>query len=159
LAIDNHDGASPPFAVPRKEVAVLQVTTRAAEYMRDHLSRKREGLPEAIRVVRTDDGFQLTLDDPKDGDHIFEREGENYLLVAPELGEALADATIDLQQSPQGLSLTLTTSASSLSQSPAEAGPQPERPSEANAEAEPRAEPDSKPEPEAETETKAETEP
>ncbi len=144
--MDNHDDDVPlPFAIPRKEVAVLQVTTRAAEYMRDHLSRKPEGLPDAIRIVRAEDGFKLTLDNPKDDDHVFEREGQKYLLVGPDLGEALATATIDLQQSPQGLSLTITTAPSSLTPQPSEEEPLPSLDSKA------KAKPDTKPDPKPKT--------
>ncbi len=146
--MNNHDDDVPlPFAIPRKEVAVLQVTTRAAEYMRDHLSRKPEGLPDAIRIVRAEDGFKLTLDNPKDDDHIFEREGQKYLLVSPDLGEALATATIDLQQSPHGLSLTITTAPSSLTPQPSEEEPLPSP----DAEAKPGTKPDPKPKPKPKT--------
>jgi hypothetical protein len=157
--MDNHNDDVPlPFAIPRKEVAVLQVTTRAAEYMRDHLSRKPAGLPDAIRIVRAEDGFQLTLDNPKDDDRIFEREGQKYLLVGPDLGEALANATIDLQQSPQGLSLALTTAASSLTPHPSETEPHPSPESEPETEpaSGPASEPNSESEPEDESETDSE---
>ncbi len=150
--MNNHDDDVPlPFAIPRKEVAVLQVTTRAAEYMRDHLSRKPEGLPDAIRIVRAEDGFQLTLDNPKDDDHIFEREGQKYLLVGPDLEEALATATIDLQQSPQGLSLTITTAPSSLTPQPFGDVPLPSPDS--------KAKPDTKPDPKPKPKTKAALQP
>ena len=162
--MNNHDDDVPlPFAIPRKEVAVLQVTTRAAEYMRDHLSRKPEGLPDAIRIVRAEDGFKLTLDNPKDDDHIFEREGQKYLLVGPDLGEALATATIDLQQSPQGLSLTITTAPSFLTPQPSEEEPlpspdakvkpdtKPDPKPKTKAALQPEAQPDAEPQPESDS--------
>ena len=87
---------------------MLTVTDKAAAYLREALTRKKEGMPEALRVVYTEEGYQLTLDDPKEGDHIFEQEGQNYLLVDTEVGEALGEeATLDLQQTPHGTSLTL----------------------------------------------------
>lgn len=89
---------------------MLIVTDRAAQYLREALSRKEEGLPEAIRIVYTEEGYQLTLDDPKDGDHVFEQGGESYLLLGSEVGEALSDATLDVQQSPQGMRITLAAS-------------------------------------------------
>ena len=87
---------------------MLTVTDKAAAYLREALTRKKEGTPEALRVVYTEEGYQLTLDDPKEGDHIFEQEGQNYLLVDTEVGEALGEeATLDLQETPHGASLTL----------------------------------------------------
>ncbi len=87
---------------------MLTVTDKAAAYLREALTRKKEGAPEALRVVYTEEGYQLTLDNPKEGDHIFEQEGHNYLLVDTEVGEALGEeATLDLQETPRGASLTL----------------------------------------------------
>jgi Fe-S cluster assembly iron-binding protein IscA len=115
---------------------MLTVTDKATAYLREALTRKKEGTPEALRVVYTEEGYELTLDDPKEGDHIFEQEGQNYLLVDTEVGEALGEeATLDLQQTPHGTSLTLLGALS----------PQPE------AEAEPKAE--------TKTETKTEPQP
>jgi Fe-S cluster assembly iron-binding protein IscA len=91
---------------------MLTVTDKAAAYLRETLTRKKEGTPEALRIVHTEDGFQLTLDDSNEGDQIFEQDGQNYLLVDAEVGEALSDATLDVQESPQGLSLTLTAAGS-----------------------------------------------
>ena len=88
---------------------MLTVTEKAARYLRESLARKKEGAPEAIRIVQTEEGYQLTLDDPKEGDQMFEQEGQNYLLVDAEVGEALGDeAKLDLQESRQGAKLTLT---------------------------------------------------
>ena len=87
---------------------MLTVTDKAAGYLRESLTRKETGAPEALRIVQTEDGYQLTLDNPKDGDQVFEQEGQNYLLLDEVVGEALSDATLDVHESPHGLSLTLT---------------------------------------------------
>jgi Fe-S cluster assembly iron-binding protein IscA len=89
---------------------MLTVTDKAAQYLREALSRKEEGLPEAIRIVYSEGGYQLTLDNAKDGDQVFEEDGHNYLLVDAEVGEALSDAKLDAQESPQGKRLTLLAS-------------------------------------------------
>jgi Fe-S cluster assembly iron-binding protein IscA len=103
---------------------MLTVTDKAAAYLREALTRKKEGTPEALRVVYTEEGYQLTLDDPKDGDHIFEQEGQNYLLVDTEVEEALGEeATLDLQQTPHGTSLTLLGARSPEPEPQAEAEP------------------------------------
>ncbi len=128
---------------------MLTVTDKAAAYLRETLTRKKEGTPEALRVVYTEEGYQLTLDDPKEGDHIFEQEGQNYLLVDTEVDEALGEeATLDLQQTPHGTSLTLLGAHS----------PEPEPQPEAEPEAEAKAEPKTKPEAKAKAKAKAETE-
>jgi Fe-S cluster assembly iron-binding protein IscA len=87
---------------------MLTVTDKAAQYLRESLVRKEQGAPEALRIVQTEDAYQLTLDNPKDGDQVFEQEGQNYLLLDEHTGEALSDATLDVHESPHGLSLTLT---------------------------------------------------
>ena len=87
---------------------MLTVTDKAAQYLRESLTRREAGAPEALRIVQTDDGYQLTLDNPKDGDQAFEQDGQNYLLLGEGVREALSSATLDVLESPQGLSLTLT---------------------------------------------------
>ena len=87
---------------------MLTVTDKAAEYLRESLTRKETGAPEALRIVQTEDGYQLTLDNPKDDDQVFEQDGQNYLLLGEEVRKALSGATLDVLESPQGLSLTLT---------------------------------------------------
>jgi Fe-S cluster assembly iron-binding protein IscA len=86
---------------------MLTVTDTAAQYLRETLSRKEEGAPAALRIVYSEEGYQLTLDDPKEGDQVYEHEGESYLLLDSEVGEALSDASLDVQDSPQGVRLTL----------------------------------------------------
>jgi len=89
---------------------MLTVTDKAAQYLRESLVRKEQGAPEALRIVQTEEGYQLTLDNPKDGDQVFKQEGLNYLVLDEQTGEALSDATLDVYESPQGLSITLTAS-------------------------------------------------
>lgn len=91
---------------------MLTVTDKAATYLRESLSNKQEGTPDALRIVYSEsDGYQLTLDNPKDGDQLFEQDGQSFLVVDSHVGEALSDATLDVQESPQGASLMLTASA------------------------------------------------
>ena len=56
-----------------------------------------------FRIVNSEEGYQLTIDDANDGDQVFEHEGEKYLLQAAEVGEGLSNATLDVQESPEGL--------------------------------------------------------
>ena len=87
---------------------MLTVTDKAAQYLRESLAHKEEGAAEALRIVQSDDGFQLTLDNPKDGDQVFEQDGQNYLVLDEAVGEALSDATLDVHESAQGMSIALT---------------------------------------------------
>jgi Fe-S cluster assembly iron-binding protein IscA len=117
---------------------LLTVTDKAAQFLRESLTHKKEGAPETLRIVYTQEGYQLTLDNQKEGDQIFEQEGQNYLLVDGEIGEALSDATLDVQESAKGATLTLTATGT------------PERGDEASeAESEPTPEPEPAPKPEA----------
>ena len=130
---------------------MLTVTEKAARYLRESLARKEEEAPEAIRIVHTDNGYQLTLDDAKEGDQMFEQEGQNYLLVDAEVGDALGDdATLDLQETRQGARLTLLNARSPQ--------PEPEAEAEPVAEAQPVAEPKTKTEAKTKTEPKTKTE-
>ncbi len=114
---------------------MLTVTDKAAQYLREGLTHRKEGDPAAIRIVYTEDGYQLTLDDPNDGDQAFEQDGQNYLVVAAELGDALSEAKLDMQDSLRGANLTLTAALS----------PEPEPESEPAPESGPEAKPQSEP--------------
>ncbi len=102
---------------------MLIVTDKAALYLCETLTRKPEGSPEALRVVYTEEGYQLTLDDTKDGDQVFEQEGRNYLFVDAQVGEALSDAKLDVQESAQGKRVTLLASKTPDSESESEPAP------------------------------------
>ena len=85
---------------------MLTVTDQAVQYVRETL--KKESAPGTFRIVGTEEGYQFTLDEAKEGDQIFEHEGDNYLLLDTEVGEALSSATLDVQESPDGTRLTLS---------------------------------------------------
>ena len=85
---------------------MLSVTDKAAQYVRETL--KKRSAPGAVRIVKTEDGYHRTLDEAKEGDQVFEHEGENYLLLDTEVGEALSSATLDGKESPEGTQLTLS---------------------------------------------------
>jgi len=87
---------------------MLTVTDKAAQHLRENLSREEGSPPGTFRIVNSEEGYQLTLDEAKEGDQVFEHEGENYLLLDTEVGEALSSATLDVQESPQGPRLALS---------------------------------------------------
>ena len=90
---------------------MLTVTDKAAQYFRETL--KKESAPGACRIVKTEEGYRFILDEAKEGDQVFEHEGENYLLLDTEVGEALSGATLDVQESPDGTRLILSQGGSS----------------------------------------------
>ncbi len=85
---------------------MLTVTDKAAQYI--HETLKKESAPGAFRIVNTEEGYRFTLDEAKEGDQVFEQEGENYLLLDTEVGEALSNATLDVHETPQGPRLALS---------------------------------------------------
>ncbi len=85
---------------------MLTVTDKAAQYVRETLMK--ESAPGAYRVVKAEKGYGTILDEAKEGDQVFEHEGENYLLLDTEVGEALSNATVDVKESPEGTRLTLS---------------------------------------------------
>ncbi len=132
---------------------MLIVTDKAAQYLRETLARKPEGSPEALRVVYNEEGYQLVLDDAKEGDQVFEQEGQNYLFLDAPVSEALSDATLDVQESPQGMRITLAVTGTPEAEPEGE--PEAESEPEAEPESEPEAEPAPKPEPESQSEPEA----
>jgi len=118
---------------------MLIVTDKAAQYLSETLTRKPEGSPEALRIVYTEEGYQLTLDNTKEGDQVFEQDGQKYLFVDARVGEALSDATLDVQKSPKGARITLAATGTP------EAQPQPESEAESETEPKPKPEPQAKP--------------
>ncbi len=85
---------------------MLTVTDKSAQYFREAL--KKESAQGACRIVKAEKGYRFTLDEAKEGDQVFEHEGENYLLLDSEVGEALSNATLDVKESPEGTRLTLS---------------------------------------------------
>lgn len=86
---------------------MLIVTDKAAQYVRETL-KKKSAPGAALRIVKIEEGYHLTLGEPKEGDQVFEYESENYLLLDTEVGEALSSATLDVKESPEGPRLTLS---------------------------------------------------
>ncbi len=85
---------------------MLTVTDKAAQYVRETL--KKQSAPGAVRIVKTEEGYRFTLDEAKEGDQVFEHEGENYLLLDTAVCEGLSSATLDVKESPEGTLLTLS---------------------------------------------------
>ncbi len=85
---------------------MLTVTDKAVQYVRETL--KKESAPGAFRIVGAEEGYRFALDEAQEGDQVFEHEGENYLLLDTEVGQALSGATLEVQESPDGTRLMLS---------------------------------------------------
>jgi len=85
---------------------MLTVTDEATQYLREKLTK--ESAQGAFRIVKGEKNYRATLDEEKEGDQVFEHEGENYLLLDNEVGEALSSATLDVRKSPEGTRLNLS---------------------------------------------------
>lgn len=90
---------------------MLQVTDRATALLREIQASQEEATDKVLRLVSRGDQFELTFDTANEDDLVFQSEGANVLLVAPEMADTLADATIDAQDTPEGPRLTLSTRA------------------------------------------------
>ncbi len=86
---------------------MLTVTDKAAQYVRETL-KKKSAPGAAVRIGKTEEGYHLTLNEAKEGDQVFQHEGDNYLLLDTVVGEALSSATLDVKESPEGTRLTLS---------------------------------------------------
>lgn len=90
---------------------MLTVTDRAAQYLIEALSSREEELAgQSLRVVLRNGSYELTLDDAQEADEVYQLEGKSYLLVAPDVAEALSKGTIDVHEAAEGAPPRITLS-------------------------------------------------
>ena len=53
---------------------MLTVTDKAVQYVRETL-KKRSAPGATVRIVKTEEGYHLTLDEAKEGDQVFRARG------------------------------------------------------------------------------------
>jgi iron-sulfur cluster assembly accessory protein len=86
---------------------MIQVTDAAAEKVKDHLAREKEQLPQGgLRLYAQPGGcsgmrYGLALDEPQEGDHIFDAAGI-HVIVDPTSLEHLDGATVDYREGEDG---------------------------------------------------------
>ncbi len=82
---------------------MLQVTEKVMSLLRAiRAEHPEEAAEETYRLVRNGNRLELALDTRKDDDQIFTTEGENVLLVSPDVAQELAHVTIDVEETPEG---------------------------------------------------------
>jgi Fe-S cluster assembly iron-binding protein IscA len=92
---------------------MLTVTDRAAALLRDIQAEQEESKDKVLRLTNQGGQLELAFDMAKDEDQVFKSEEASVLLVAPEVGALLDDATIDVQDTPEGPRLTLSSASAS----------------------------------------------
>jgi len=88
---------------------MLSVTASAASLLGEIQASQEEAADKVLRLINRGGQFELTFDTANEDDHIFQSEGKDVLLVAPDVATVLADAIIDTQDTPEGPRLTLST--------------------------------------------------
>ncbi len=88
----------------------LTVTDKAAQLLKEIQTGHEEAAAKTLRLIQRGDNFELTFDSASADDSVFQSEGNDVLLVAPDVSEILADATIDVQDTSEGPRLTLANS-------------------------------------------------
>jgi Fe-S cluster assembly iron-binding protein IscA len=77
---------------------MVTVTDQAALVLRATLAQARTQPGQTLRLVLSPDGsFGLGVDQRRDGDQVVIAHGENILLIASDVAEALDGAKIDIQ--------------------------------------------------------------
>jgi iron-sulfur cluster assembly protein len=86
---------------------MIQVTDAAAEKVRDYLAREKENLPQGgLRLYAQAGGccgmrYGLALDEPQEGDQVFETAGIHVIIDAASV-EHLEGATVDYRDGEDG---------------------------------------------------------
>lgn len=87
---------------------MLTVTAQARELIAKALDSNEAGQGEALRIYLTEEGeFEMGLDGPREGDQVIESDGRPLVLIDPDISWELDDATLDAEEGPEGLDLTL----------------------------------------------------
>jgi hypothetical protein len=82
---------------------MVTLVDRAAQVLRATLAQLRTVPNQTFRLVsRPGDGFGLGLDQQRVGDVVVTANGEKILLMAPDIVEALGEATIDVEDTEEG---------------------------------------------------------
>ena len=86
---------------------MLTLTRAAGDYLKSVLERAKASEDTAIRIVLEDDELAPALDTERPGDETLDYHGKTVLLLDAEMCEYLADSTLDLQATDDGLRLLI----------------------------------------------------
>jgi hypothetical protein len=86
---------------------MLSVTNEASKVLQEMISDADVPDGGALRLVQRDTGLGFAIDQPRENDHTFAHKGTVVLVVAEDIGEALGDKTLRVQQAEQGVALVI----------------------------------------------------
>lgn len=86
---------------------MIHVTERAREMFKEALDQITDGPSLALRLGPTGSGLGVFPDAPRDEDEVIEHDGQAVLLIDPEVSEALAGKTVDVEDHTEGVRFVL----------------------------------------------------
>ncbi|MDA1001205.1 MAG: hypothetical protein O2807_11920 [bacterium] len=87
---------------------MLNVTENAGAALHQMLTESEAADDVAVRFLVVDEKLEVRLDSERPGDSAFAHEERTVLIIDPELSELLVDKTLDVQQTAEGLQLSLS---------------------------------------------------
>lgn len=81
---------------------MIHVTERAREMFKEALDQITEAPSLVLRLGPTGSGLGVFPDTPRDEDEVIEHDGQAVLLIDPEVSEALAGKTVDVEDHTEG---------------------------------------------------------
>jgi len=91
----------------KAEARMLTMTDAAAGYLSDVLEKANVSPDTAVRLVVEADGLAPALDTARPGDTTFDHEGRKVLLLDALASDVLADRTLDVHSTDDGLRLSV----------------------------------------------------
>ena len=87
---------------------MLMVTEAAKQKLKETLLNNTEDQTAGLRLkIKSPGQFGLVLDNQSPADDVIEHKGLKVLLVGQEIAELLQEATLDVQDTPDGPRLTI----------------------------------------------------
>jgi Fe-S cluster assembly iron-binding protein IscA len=88
---------------------MVTVTERATQELRNILAKASPREGQVLRLIARPGGdFGLGLDEERENDQVVAADGGKILLIAPEIADAVGDATIDTQDTGEGQELVIS---------------------------------------------------
>jgi len=87
---------------------MLTLTQAAGEHLSKLLDESDANDEAAVRLVAREQGLALAADQPRPEDTTFEHDGKTVLILDQQVAEALADRTLDVQDTENGKALAIS---------------------------------------------------
>lgn len=86
---------------------MLTVTESAGAHLTQMLEEVKAPDQAAVRLVAQDQGLTLKVDTESEGDTTFSHKGKTVLIVDAQVADSLADSTLGVAETQEGLQLTI----------------------------------------------------